>query len=316
MAYQDRSRNTDIVHQQANPGSSQKAVLGPGITKFEQNGFASRYPAPQIKRLQAWDDICSRPTDPDILKEMNILGQIRPECVKPLGTTNWRSWCIKIWAMLAVTPLAQRMLVGLEYGPGMDEADPFAYTSKYDKSFDRLLGAFLAQTVDDRLIQLVVSRLYEAGELRGTMMLDAVFQRYKRGMSAQDSLVFEELCQCKQGPTESIKDFGARLQTLYYRRWDIGQERYDEYQEESRVGRFLNRLRPEFKYMTAIFLAAESFNRSSSAEADLGSVIARFEHLELGQRRDAEREAEENNMQRQSSRRARGRGYRGVRGNG
>ncbi|KAE8212785.1 hypothetical protein CF326_g9883, partial [Tilletia indica] len=134
----------------ANPGSSQKAVLGPGITRFEQNGFASRYPAPQIRRLQAdesWDDICSGPTDPDILKEMEIFGQIRPECVRPLGTTNWRSWCIKIWAMLAVTPLAQRILVGLEYGPGMDEADPFAYTSKYDESFDKLLGAFLAQTL-------------------------------------------------------------------------------------------------------------------------------------------------------------------------
>ncbi|KAE8238763.1 hypothetical protein A4X13_0g8390, partial [Tilletia indica] len=35
-------------------------------------------PGAADQTIQAWDDICSGPTDPDILKEMNILGQIRP----------------------------------------------------------------------------------------------------------------------------------------------------------------------------------------------------------------------------------------------
>ncbi|KAE8210714.1 hypothetical protein CF327_g5430 [Tilletia walkeri] len=326
MAHQDgNQRPIAAVPQQVKQGPIAPAVLGPGITDFARAfGSDKDAVAPQVKRLQAGEDSntlrLKSNENPAILKEIDTLYETNTECISKLDwdTDNWRNWQFRLYYALFCTPIAQRILVGLEYGPGMNAADPLAYTSQHSERLDQVLGSILIRIIGDHYLMTVLFPLSEAHEYRATKILDALYTRYESSMSGRHSLVRIQIDMCKQGPTESIKEYGDRLQTLYTRQWSIGGPDSDLPKDLEKAMHFIINLRPEFKedghnYWRLVDMR-RMMGRTMGDEKEeayrLDRIITFFENAEFEKKRRVEREEMERieNVTRESAERGRGRG--------
>ncbi|KAE8267257.1 hypothetical protein A4X09_0g5074 [Tilletia walkeri] len=332
MAHQDgNQRPTAAVPQQVKQGPIPPAVLGPGITDFSRAfGSDKDAVAPQVKRLQAGEDSNTLRNksneDPAILKEIDTLYETNTDCISKLDwdTDNWRIWQFRLYYALFCTPIAQRILVGLEYGPGMNAADPLAYTSQYSERLDQVLGSILIRIIGDHYLMNVLVPLSEAHEYRATKILDALYTRYESSMSGRHSLVRIQIDMCKQGPTESIKEYGDRLQALYTRQWSIGGPESERTKDQEKAMHFMIGLRPEFKedshtYWRSVDMRRMMGRMIGSEEEEsyrLDRVITFFENAEWDKKRMAERAAENATRESVGRGRGRGRGRGGRRGGG
>ncbi|KAE8247289.1 hypothetical protein A4X06_0g4564 [Tilletia controversa] len=280
-----QNHNMEAIAEPSQPVASGHGVprlnsIGPGI-------LTTSYPAPEIKHLREGEGrqaLLDRPIDPEVQREMDTLTQLSTSSTQPLTASNWRTWSFKIWTTLAFLPITHRMLVGLEYGPGMNKADPLAYTGSYDERLDVMLGRFLVKTLDQNFLSAVIKKFGKNGELRGTMVLDVVSQKYEKGAPQQHKLVSKEIWRCTQGATETFRNYGARLRALYHRQWDIGEQQAEaegDISEESKIYHFLNNLQPDFRGDATDRIWASLSDTRINGGTELDEVIAHFECIDL-----------------------------------
>ncbi|KAE8221028.1 hypothetical protein CF326_g8638 [Tilletia indica] len=287
------------VPQQVELNPIPPAVLGPGITDFARSfGSDKNAAAPQVKRLQEGED---RNTlrfkcydDPAIMKDIDTLPGLSTDAIENFDwdTDNYRIWQFRLYFALCCTPIAQRILIGLEYGPGMNAADPLAYTGQYSERLDEILGCFLVRVIGDHCLMDVVTPLFNAEEFRATKVVDALYRRYESSMRGRHSLVRIHIQMCKQGPTESIKEYGDRLQALYTRQWSIGGPASERITDEDKAMHFIIGLRPEFQEDGHTYWRSVDTRwmmRVDNEEAyRLDTVITFFENAEVEKKRIAE----------------------------
>ncbi|KAE8251183.1 hypothetical protein A4X13_0g4122 [Tilletia indica] len=253
-------------------GAQEEPAFGPGITKMSQLGYGKGYTAPWIRHVNeqqgtGFNHVDSK--DEDVRRQMDSFVHLRPDKVLPLHIGSIRSWRTDLWAALAPTPIARRMLVGLEYGPGMNQSDPTAYTAKYSSDFDLALGGFLARTVSHHLRDVVITKLFREGEERGTVIFDHLTEEVEKHSSLEYSKLLGEYVRTQQEPTESIKQFADPFRKLC--------EQMDDLDLGSRLTKiksisFLTKLQPIWKEEVD-----RLFSTANSASKEEDTVIASLE---------------------------------------
>ncbi|KAE8217629.1 hypothetical protein CF319_g8325 [Tilletia indica] len=230
------------------PEAPEQPPFGPGITKMSQLGYGKGYARPDIRHVdgnQGTSPNLVDSKDEDVRRQMDIFVHLHPDKVLPLHIGNVRSWRTDLWATLASTPIARRMLVGLEYGPGMNKSDPTAYTAKYSSDFDVALGGFLARNVSSHLRGIAITKLFRQGEERGTVILDHLTDEVQKHSSVLRQKLLEEYVLTRQEPTESIKQFATRFSRLCEQMddLDVGKPKA----EDEKAIDLLTRLLPKWK---------------------------------------------------------------------
>ncbi|KAE8206567.1 hypothetical protein CF327_g7532 [Tilletia walkeri] len=199
-----------LEHQDSQPSAQ-------GSQRCRSLDTANGYAPPEIRHVDgdqgtSFNLVDSK--DEDVRRQMDIFVHLRPDKVLTLHIDNIRSWRTDRWAALAPTPIARQMLIGLEYGPGMNKIDPTAYTTKYNSDFDVALGGFLARNVSSHLRDVVITKVFREGEERGTVIFDHLADEIQSLSSLQRQKLLAEYVRTRQNPTETVKQFAARFRKL------------------------------------------------------------------------------------------------------